>query len=150
MYFVVTVLKNCRQALSRLDVSWMQRCLTPAFLLSVCKYTCRLATLGWAFWFSLFSFFFLKAAWADLTQQQRSWEIWASVRFVSQLRWKFFGCWIFLFFSVFNHFCLCVPALRIQTEIFITTMFASIWYAKKLGRRFVHNARKAKAEKVCS
>uniref|UniRef100_A0A670Y2D3 Discs large MAGUK scaffold protein 2 n=1 Tax=Pseudonaja textilis TaxID=8673 RepID=A0A670Y2D3_PSETE len=28
-------------------------------------------------------------------------------------------------------------------------MFASIWYAKKLGRRFVHNARKAKAEKVC-
>ncbi|KAI1242083.1 hypothetical protein IHE44_0005600 [Lamprotornis superbus] len=34
------------------------------------------------------------------------------------------------------------------TEIFITTMFASIWYAKKLGRRFVHNARKAKAEKL--
>ncbi|XP_017926552.1 disks large homolog 2 isoform X4 [Manacus vitellinus] len=27
-------------------------------------------------------------------------------------------------------------------------MFASIWYAKKLGRRFVHNARKAKAEKA--
>jgi hypothetical protein len=27
-------------------------------------------------------------------------------------------------------------------------MFASIWYAKKLGRRFVHNARKAKSEKV--
>ncbi|CAN0317157.1 unnamed protein product [Rangifer tarandus platyrhynchus] len=26
-------------------------------------------------------------------------------------------------------------------------MFASIWYAKKLGRRFVHNARKAKSEK---
>lgn len=29
-------------------------------------------------------------------------------------------------------------------------MFASIWYAKKLGRRFVHNARKAKSEKVWS
>lgn len=43
-----------------------------------------------------------------------------------------------------------VPLLHIQTEIFITTMFASIWYAKKLGRRFVHNARKAKAEKVRS
>ncbi|XP_072582192.1 disks large homolog 2 isoform X47 [Vulpes vulpes] len=27
-------------------------------------------------------------------------------------------------------------------------MFASIWYAKKLGRRFVHNARKAKSEKA--
>ncbi|XP_074812126.1 disks large homolog 2 isoform X21 [Natator depressus] len=27
-------------------------------------------------------------------------------------------------------------------------MFASIWYAKKLGRRFVHNARKAKIEKA--
>uniref|UniRef100_A0A803TGR2 Discs large MAGUK scaffold protein 2 n=1 Tax=Anolis carolinensis TaxID=28377 RepID=A0A803TGR2_ANOCA len=27
-------------------------------------------------------------------------------------------------------------------------MFASIWYAKKLGRRFVQNARKAKAEKA--
>ncbi|XP_039770920.1 disks large homolog 2 isoform X13 [Ornithorhynchus anatinus] len=27
-------------------------------------------------------------------------------------------------------------------------MFASIWYAKKLGRRFVHNARKAKLEKA--
>ncbi|XP_060129888.1 disks large homolog 2 isoform X5 [Zootoca vivipara] len=27
-------------------------------------------------------------------------------------------------------------------------MLASIWYAKKLGRRFVHNARKAKAEKA--
>uniref|UniRef100_A0A8B9D8B9 Discs large MAGUK scaffold protein 2 n=1 Tax=Anser cygnoides TaxID=8845 RepID=A0A8B9D8B9_ANSCY len=27
-------------------------------------------------------------------------------------------------------------------------MFASIWYAKKLGRRFVHNARKAKTEKA--
>lgn len=46
MQFVVTVLKNCRQALSRLDVSWMQRCLTLSFLLAVCKYTCRLATLG--------------------------------------------------------------------------------------------------------
>ncbi|KAI4529814.1 hypothetical protein MG293_019670 [Ovis ammon polii] len=28
-----------------------------------------------------------------------------------------------------------------------SAMFASIWYAKKLGRRFVHNARKAKSEK---
>ncbi|XP_068122799.1 disks large homolog 2 isoform X14 [Hyperolius riggenbachi] len=27
-------------------------------------------------------------------------------------------------------------------------MFASIWYAKKLGRRFVHNARKAKLQKA--
>ncbi|MXQ91834.1 hypothetical protein E5288_WYG019792 [Bos mutus] len=29
-----------------------------------------------------------------------------------------------------------------------SAMFASIWYAKKLGRRFVHNARKAKSEKT--
>ncbi|KAI4561587.1 hypothetical protein MJG53_016641 [Ovis ammon polii x Ovis aries] len=31
-----------------------------------------------------------------------------------------------------------------------SAMFASIWYAKKLGRRFVHNARKAKSEKRIS
>jgi len=28
------------------------------------------------------------------------------------------------------------------------TMFASIWYAKKLGRRLLQNARKAKMQKV--
>lgn len=63
----------------------MQRCLTLDFLLAVCKYTCRLATLGGFFCF------FQKAAWEDLTKQQHSWETLTSIRFVSQLWGKFWG-----------------------------------------------------------
>lgn len=83
---MVTVLKNCRQALSRLDVSWIQRCLTLDFLLAVCKYTCRLATLGGLFFFR--------------RQHERTWQsnsivkTLTSIRSVSQLWGKlvFFLC----------------------------------------------------------
>lgn len=91
---------------------------------SCCQYVNTPA--GWPCWgglfgFRCFLFFFLKAAWADLTQQQRSWEIWASVRFVSQLRWKFFGCWIFLFFYFFLFLiifaCVCLRcAFRLKSS----------------------------------
>lgn len=53
----------------------------------------------WPHWVFFFNFF-QKAAWGDLTKQQRSWETWTSVRFVSQLWGKFFGGYLFFFVCV--------------------------------------------------
>ncbi|XP_039214536.1 disks large homolog 2-like isoform X10 [Crotalus tigris] len=136
---MVSLLQNIRPAFSRRDVSWMQRCFfTQHLLWAGRKYTCWLSLSEIlpppppALWLSNNSN-------PERQEQTKSRDTHTPVKRPQP------------FLTIASSFGGSFIVERVDAGLktwWKLAMFASIWYAKKLGRRFVHNARKAKAEKA--